>query len=45
MKPSELKRVQQLLADIERSTNQLKDDLVKVRAREHWPESPYKQDA
>jgi hypothetical protein len=34
MKPSELKRVQQLLAEIERASNALKDELVKVRARE-----------
>ena len=34
MKPTELKRVQELLADIERATNQLKDELVNIRARE-----------
>ena len=34
MRPSELKRVQELLADIERSTNMLKDELVKIRGRE-----------
>jgi len=35
MRPSELKRVQELLADIERATNMLKDELVKVRGREN----------
>jgi hypothetical protein len=34
MTPSELKRVQELLADIERAANQLKDELVKIRGRE-----------
>mgnify|MGYP003659661285 CR=1 FL=1 len=34
MTPSELQRVQALLADIERAASQLKDELVNVRARE-----------
>jgi hypothetical protein len=34
MRPSELQRVQALLADIERAASQLKDELVNVRARE-----------
>ena len=34
MRPSELQRVQALLADIERAATQLKDALVNVRARE-----------
>jgi GMP synthase PP-ATPase subunit len=42
MRPSELKRVQELLATIERATSMLKDELVKVRGRENKAKQPGK---
>ena len=42
MRPSELQRVQALLADIERAATQLKDALVNVRARENSNPQPGK---
>jgi hypothetical protein len=42
LRPSELKRVQELLSTIEIATNQLKDELVNVRAREDVKKKPGK---